>query len=94
MTKHYSDTFLRTVRNKIPINNVITHLLKMETRYLNKLFRFRCPLCGNYHTAIKKKTNLARCFDCKKNYNSIDLVIIVANCNFVDAVERLKKVLK
>jgi hypothetical protein len=32
---------------------------------------------------------LARCFDCQKNFNPIDLVIAVANCSFLDAVEYL-----
>jgi hypothetical protein len=33
---------------------------------------------------------LARCFDCKKNFNPIDMVITAGNYHFVDAVELLK----
>jgi len=33
---------------------------------------------------------LARCFDCKKNFNPIDMVMTVGKCSFIEAVEKLK----
>ena len=78
------------LRNQIPINEVIIDLLNLEVRNDHELLRFRCPLCDNFHTATNHKTNLARCFDCKNNFNPIDLVITVGKCSFVDAVELLK----
>ena len=90
MSQYYSADFLRMLRNDIPINEVIVDLLNLEVRNERKILRFRCPLCYNFHTATHHKTNLARCFDCKKNFNPIDLVITVGNCSFVDAVEILK----
>lgn len=78
------------LRNQIPINEVIIDLLNLKLRTVNAILRFRCPLCGNFHTATKHETNLARCFDCQKNFNPIDLVMTVGKCSFVDAVELLK----
>lgn len=91
MPNHYSASLLRTLRNRIPIDAVIVDMLRMDTRPDENQLRFRCPLCGHFHTATNAKTNLARCFDCEKNFNPIDLVITATNCNFVDAVEWLKK---
>jgi predicted RNA-binding Zn-ribbon protein involved in translation (DUF1610 family) len=90
MSKHYPDNLLRSLRNHIPIDTVITEMLRLELRHTDTMLRFRCPLCGNFHTATNPKTNLARCFDCRKNFNPIDLVMAVGQCNFVDAVELLK----
>ena len=90
MPQNYSADFLRYLRNDIPINCVITNGLNLEVKYCGKRLRFRCPVCYNFHTATNPETNLARCFDCKKNFNPIDLVISVGNCSFVDAVDILK----
>jgi len=94
MSKYYSAHFLRMLRNQVPIDEVITHFLQLEVRNANHILRFRCPLCDNFHTATNHKTNLARCFDCKKNFNTIDMVITVGNCGFVDAVKILKDAIK
>jgi DNA primase len=88
----YGDDFLRMIRNKIKIDQVIC-VLRLETRSCKKLVRFRCPLCHGFHTATNKKTNLARCFDCKRNYNPIDLVMTVSRYDFVDTVEFLKRLI-
>ena len=90
MAKYYSANFLRMLRNEIPINEVIINLMNLEVRNARNRFRFRCPLCYNFHTATNHETNLARCFDCQKNFNPIDLVMTVGKCSFVDAVEILK----
>ena len=90
MSQYYPDDFLRMLRNDIPIDEVIVDLLNLEVQKDRKTIRFRCPLCYNFHTATNHKTNLARCFDCQKNFNPIDMVITVGNCDFVDAVKILK----
>jgi len=90
MPRLYSPDFLRTLRNRIPIDEVITDLLHMPVRRTSQLLRFRCPLCENFHTATKQETNLARCFDCRKNFNPIDMVMVVGNYSFPEAVEFLK----
>jgi hypothetical protein len=90
MSDHYSGNFLRSLRNQIPIDDVIVELLNLEVKNDRKFLRFRCPLCDNFHTATNHETNLARCFDCQKNFNPIDMVITVGKCSFVDAVKILK----
>jgi hypothetical protein len=89
MPKYFSSDLLRTIRNEIPIDWVVTSLLKMEIKNTCGILRFRCPLCFNFHTATKVETNLARCFDCKKNFNPIDLVMAVDGRSFIETVEIL-----
>jgi hypothetical protein len=85
----YTDGFLRRLRNDIDIDLVIKRL-RLETRSSQKIFRFRCPLCHGFHTATNAKTNLARCFDCQRNFNPIDLVMAATARSFVQTVEFLK----
>jgi DNA primase len=87
---YFTDDFLRKLRNKVNINKVIG-ALRLETRRGTDLLRFHCPLCQGFHTGTNPKTNLARCFDCKVNFNPIDLVMATTGCNFIDSVEFLKK---
>jgi DNA primase len=91
MSKHYPASLLRTLRNQIPIDTVIADMLCLDIRHCDSLLRFRCPLCDHFHTATNPKTNLARCFDCQKNFNPIDLVMTVTRLSFVEAVELLKQ---
>ena len=86
----YTDGFLKRLRNDIDIDLVIKRL-RLETRSSQKIFRFRCPLCHGFHTATNPKTNLARCFDCQRNFNPIDLVMAATACDFIGTVEFLKK---
>lgn len=79
MSQYYPADFLRMLRNDIPIDEVIVDLLNLEVQKDRKTIRFRCPLCYNFHTATNHETNLARCFDCEKNFNPIDMVITVGN---------------
>jgi len=85
----YTDGFLRRLRNDIDIDLVIKRL-RLETRNSQKIFRFRCPLCHGFHTATNPKTNLARCFDCQRNFNPIDMVMATTARSFVQTVEFLK----
>ncbi len=91
MAKHYTADFLRVLRNQISIDEVIKDLMYLDVRTTGGLFRFRCPVCNNFHTATNHKTNLARCFDCKKNFNPIDLAMTAGKLSFLEAVEMLKK---
>ena len=90
---YFTDDFLRRLRNDININQVIG-ALGLETRRGTDLLMFHCPLCHGFHTATNPITNLARCFDCKVNYNPIDLVMETTGCNFIESVEFLKKQIK
>lgn len=76
------------IRNEIDIDWLINEKLNLE-RQFNGAWRFRCPLCQQLNTATQKKTNLARCFSCQKNFNTIDLVIYSKKINFVPSVHYL-----
>ena len=89
MMGSYTDGFLRRLRNDIDIDLVINRL-RLERRDSKKILRFRCPLCHGFHTATNPKTNLARCFDCRRNFNPIDLVMATTTRSFVETVEFLK----
>ena len=89
----YDADFLRQLRNDIAIDRIIKDILKLPVRYTNQILRFECPRCRNRHTAISREHNLARCFDCNRSYNPIDLVMAVTQSDFVETVEFLKKYL-
>lgn len=90
MTRLFSAQELYSVRNDIPISVLIENVLNMPARKTEGVFRFLCPVCGEFNTAVNSKTNLARCFYCEKNFNTIDLVMIAEKMNFVKAVRFLK----
>lgn len=89
MTQRYSKTILRTLRNDIPIERVIADILKQPNKVSEGYFRFLCPVCSEFMTAINPKTNLARCFSCRKNFNPIDMVMAVKTYSFIQAVDYL-----
>jgi len=90
MANLYSGNFLRKLRNELIIDRII-RILRLETRSSNGIIRFQCPLCYKFHTATNPKTNLGRCFDCKKNYNPIDLVMAATQSSFIETIDFLKK---
>ena len=90
MANLYSGNFLRKLRNELIIDRII-EILKLEVRSRNGIIRFQCPLCYRFHTATNPKTNLGRCFDCRTNFNPIDLVMAATRCSFVETVDFLKK---
>ncbi len=90
MVNFYSDEFLRMLRNEFVITGAIS-ISGIESRHSNGITRFRCPCCHSFHTATNSETNLGRCFDCKTNFNPIDLVMAVFGYNFLETVEFLKK---
>jgi len=88
MGKRFTSEQLYHLRNHIPINALICALM-IPAKTSDGIFRFLCPLCNQGHTATNPKTNLARCFDCQKNFNPIDLVMILRKTGFVDSVKTL-----
>jgi DNA primase len=93
MQSRYSKDFLWAIRNTINIDRLIKQNLKLSYKHADGFLRFPCPHCHDYHTATMKKTNLARCFRCKINFNTIDLVMLVYGFSFRKAVEYLKDLL-
>ena len=94
MKKRLSSEELFELRNSIPINTVIKELLSIPSKTIDGYFRFLCPVCNEFQTATKASTNLARCFYCERNFNAIDLVMIVKDLGFIESVTFLKNVLR
>jgi len=84
---------LALLRNRVSIDQVIQLELKLPTKYREGFLRFVCPRCGEFNTATNPKTNLARCFTCQQNYNTIDIIMTVQGLNFLQAVEKLSTLL-
>jgi hypothetical protein len=93
MTKRcFSSSQLYTLRNDINVQVLIQQTLRIPTRMSEGCFRFLCPLCNGFDTAVNPKTNLARCFRCEKNFNTIDLVMLIRQADFVHSVKFLQSI--
>ena len=92
MSNRLPPEMLRRLRNEIPIALVIAEFLKLPTKVSEGYLRFLCPLCTEFITATNPKTNLARCFLCEKNFNPIDMVMVVKQISFSKAVDYLKSI--
>jgi hypothetical protein len=91
MTKRrFTHHQLYTLRNDIPIDALIEKALSIPYRIAEGYFRFLCPLCKEFNTAVNPETNLARCFRCEKNFNTIDLVMTIRKLDFVESVRFLQ----
>ncbi len=90
MAQRYSKEELHRLRNKVLVNEVIVHVLDLPSKVRDGYLRFLCPVCSEFLTAYNPKTNLARCFRCERNFNPIDLVMVVKGLNFRKAVEFLQ----
>lgn len=88
--RRFSDQELHAIRNNIPIREVIENILKIPGKDVEGIFRFVCPCCRESRTAVNQKTNLSRCFLCKKNFNTIDIFIADRHISFVEAVKELR----
>jgi hypothetical protein len=88
----YSKQELYQLRNEIPITVVIADVLDIPSKMIDGYFRFLCPLCSEFITATNPRTNLARCFRCQKNFNPIDITMIVNKWTFKEAVEHLQSI--
>jgi hypothetical protein len=88
----FSSSLLYALRNEISVQMLIEKTLSIPCRVTEGRFRFLCPLCSGYDTAVNPKTNLARCFRCEKNYNTIDLVMLDRQADFVQSVKFLQSI--
>ncbi|SMD14618.1 CHC2 zinc finger [Desulfocicer vacuolatum DSM 3385] len=93
MQKRFSPHELYELRNVIPITRLIAEELQIPSKISEGVFRFLCPVCNEFQTGTHPVTNLARCFRCEKNFNTIDLVMTVKGWGFKDSVLFLQKTL-
>jgi len=91
-TKHYDGELLRRLRNEIATDWLIQHLA-WPSKQSEGQFSFVCPRCSEMDSAVKRDTNLARCFHCGTNFNPIDFVMHARAWDFVQAVEFLTPLL-
>ena len=90
MPRKITEAELRRLRNAIDIAQLIRHLdiaWKRDDYY----FRFLCPVCHEFNTATNPRTNLGRCFRCRKNFNPIDIIMSVERVSFIEAVQMLRQ---
>lgn len=92
MPRRYSKEILHRIRNEVEIREVV-QALALPSKISEGYFRFLCPLCSEFNTATNPRTNLARCFRCKRNFNPIDLVMVARAASFVEAVQFLSELL-
>jgi DNA primase len=89
VSRRFSHDLLRSLRNDVPINDVIRLHCDLPSKEREGHLRFLCPRCGEFNTATNARTNLARCFRCAINFNAIEIVMEAEDCGFVDAVKFL-----
>ncbi len=93
MQKRISSQELFELRNFIPMEMLIRDQLEIPSKISEGVFRFLCPICNEFQTAINPATNLSRCFRCERNFNTIDLVMIVQRIKFKESVLFLKRLM-
>ena len=89
MSKYFSKQLLYRLRNEIAITDLLV-ALDWPTKRREERFCFLCPRCREFLTAANPRTNLGRCFRCETNFNPIDLVMLIHDCDFVTAVHFLE----
>jgi len=88
--KRFSKQELFNIRNKISINLLIKDILKIPSKTDKGRFQFQCPICSGFNTGTMLKTNLARCFQCGLNLNTIEMVMNIKKYDFVASATFLK----
>jgi len=94
MADTLSKNHLRELRNRIEMIPLIAEVLDLIYKTHDGRFRFMCPLCHDFDTAVNPATNLARCFRCQRNFNPIDMVMTVKRYSFMQAVRYLQPILE
>jgi len=91
--KRFTKHELFKLRNSIDINMLINKILKIPSKISQGHLRFLCPICSQFNTATKRQTNLARCFGCERNFNTIEMVMETKNLDFIKSAQFLQGLL-
>lgn len=89
--KRFSGVELYRLRNELPIREVIETMLQLPNKDVEGVFRFLCPCCSEFQTALHPSENLSRCFRCRRNFNPIELVMAANELDFVSSVKFLQR---
>ena len=83
---------LRRVRNDLPMSVAIDNLGRdgPPSKLRDGRFVFLCPRCSEMLAYVNPKNNLAHCFACGVNLNTIDL-LLACGYDFLAAVELLER---
>jgi DNA primase len=91
MSRRFTSDELYAIRNHIPIDVLIEKLLAVPVKHTQNRLHFACPLCAGFQTSILREKNLGRCFDCGRNFNTIEIMMYHMHIGFVESVKRLKQ---
>ena len=91
--KRFSKHELFKLRNSININMLIYEILKIPSKVSRGRLRFLCPVCSQFNTSTKRETNLARCFGCTRNFNTIEMVMVTKKLDFIQSAQFLQGLL-
>jgi hypothetical protein len=92
MAKYFSRQLLYRIRNEIGLPSLLPQL-EWPHKTRDGRLCLLCPRCGEFLTVVNPRTNLARCFPCEVNFNTIDLTMSIRECDFVTAVHFLQSLL-
>jgi hypothetical protein len=92
MPRYFSRQLLYRIRNEIPLAALLADLQWPHKTRDGRLCLV-CPRCGEFLTVVNPRTNLARCFRCEVNFNTIDLTMVIKEYDFVAAVQHLQSLL-
>ena len=84
---------LREIRNMIDFSHLFRRLGWPWKRRNDGVILFVCPECSESQTSVNPKTNLARCFRCKLNWNPIDFTMVAGRMEFLEAYDYLEEML-
>lgn len=89
-----SAELLRRIRNDLPMAVAIAALGRdgPPSKVRDGRFVFLCPGCGEMLAYVNPRTNLAHCFACHVNLNTIDLLRALGH-DFRSAVAVLERLL-
>lgn len=88
MSREFTRELLFQVRNGIAVTELIKEL-KIPHHKEGENLIFNCPVCGQANTGVLVRKNLCRCFDCQRNFNTIDLVLLVTERKFKESIQYL-----
>ncbi len=81
---------LHALRNDLPMVYTIEKLgvEAPDHKYIDARLRFVCPCCNDFQAVLNPNTNLAKCFNCGKRINNIDLLLLIG-FDFLEAIRCL-----
>lgn len=70
---------LHTLRNDLPMDVTLQRLGSAApcSKHVEGRLRFVCPHCGELLATVNPRNNLAHCFNCGRNINNIDLLLLI-----------------